>query len=306
MKTKRASIDIGSNSCLLLAAELEDGRVMKILANESRVTGLGRGLDRNGCFSDIAIKETEEALREYAKICSELGILPGEIVATATEASRVAGNSREFFRQIEKDLGIKVKIITGEAEAAFSAKGILLGADKKESLAIMDIGGASTEFILLDENGSINKSFSVPIGSVRAANWLDEGIWTEKFAKVLNDWEEDLLLIKAPVLHCVAGTMTSLANMHLEHKDFVESEVHGHILLKEDIQTMAHKYRDWTAEGFLDRFPFLGKRSAAIRGGLLLASSLSKILEPEKYQVSTYGLRYGTLLEGNVKESFLA
>lgn len=306
MKTKRASIDIGSNSCLLLAAELEDGRVMKILANESRVTGLGRGLDRNGCFSDIAMKETEEALGEYAKICSELGILPGEIVATATEASRVAGNSREFFRQIEKDLGIKVKIITGEAEAAFSAKGILLGADKKESLAIMDIGGASTEFILLDEKGSINKSFSVPIGSVRATNWLDEGIWTEKFAKVLNDWEEDLLLIKAPVLHCVAGTMTSLANMHLEHKDFVESEVHGHILLKEDIQTMAHKYRDWTAEAFLDRFPFLGKRSAAIRGGLLLASSLSKILEPEKYQVSTYGLRYGTLLEGNVKESFLA
>lgn len=304
-ESKRASIDIGSNSVLLLAATLEGGQLKETIANESRVTGLGRGLDKNGRFMDVAMEETFTALSEYKSICASHGIDAGDIIATATEASRVSGNAPDFFKKVSAELGINVKTISGVGEAYYSTKGILLGEDLDSSLAIMDIGGASTEFILVDPPGKITKSFSVPIGSVRVTNWLEEGIFDEKLSKILEEWKEDLSHIRAETLQCVAGTMTSLANMHLDHKQFVESEVHGHVLSSADIQNMVELYKSWKPQDFIERFPFLGKRSSAIKGGLLLASRIASLVDVSYFRVSTYGLRYGTLLEGGVKNEHL-
>lgn len=306
LKNKRASIDIGSNSCLLLAGDFHESELVNVIANESRVTGLGRMLDKNGHFLPIAMEETYEALSEYKNICEGLGIKPEDIIATATEASRVSSNAKEFYEMIEAKLGIRVTVISGEAEAYYSTKGILIGQSSGENLAIMDIGGASTEFILVDENNEIKNSFSIPIGSVRATNWLEDGCWEEKTAGILKDWQSSLDTIHAKTLQCVAGTMTSLANMHLKHSDFVESEVHGHVLTKSEIKKMSHEYENLSPEEFLAKFPFLGKRSAAIRGGLILASWISELIEVEEFKVSTYGLRYGTLLEGSIRSDFIS
>lgn len=306
MGIKRASVDIGSNSCLLLAGEVDDGQLARILANESRVTGLGRDLDKNGRFLDVAMEETYAALAEYKNICGALGISAADITATATEASRVSSNAGDFFRKVKKNLGIDVSVITSEGEAHYSAKGIMLGAEEKTPLAIMDIGGASTEFILTTSSGDIERSFSLPVGSVRAVNWISEGTWDEKFGEIARRWSGELSLVNAKVLHCVAGTMTSLANMRLGHKSFAENEVHGHVLNKEDILRMEKELRDYTPEMFLSRFPFLGKRSAAIKGGLELVVKLSPLLNVERFQVSVYGLRYGTLLAGEIETRFLA
>ena len=301
----RASIDLGSNSCLLLVAQMEGSALKNVLENESRVTGLGRDLDRNGRFLEIAMEETFEALAEYKTICERHGIPAKEIIATATEASRVSSNSREFFDKVKNELGINLKIITGLAEAYYSTKGILVGEGLDKNLAIMDIGGASTEFILVGPGAEITKSFSTPVGSVRVTNWLADGSFDERFSMLLENFGADLSQIQAQTLHCVAGTMTSLANMHLDNRDFVENEVHGHILTKNDIEEMVEKYQNFSPQEFLERFPFLGKRSAAIKGGLLLAQRLASAVNVSDFKVSTYGLRYGTLLEGEIRHEHL-
>lgn len=296
MSERKASIDIGSNSALLLAADLEDHKIKKILANESRVTGLGRGLDKNGKFMDIAMEETFEALREYVRICADLDISPDEIIATATEASRVSSNSGEFYKRIKNELSLSVKIISGEQEATYSTKGVLLGAEPGVPHSIMDIGGASTEFIAVNKEGEITDAFSVPVGSVRMTDWLAEGVAQAKLTKIFEDWGPQFKKIKTRHLICVAGTMTSLANMHLKHAEFEEKEVHGHKLSKEDVEKMWKDYKNFSAEDFLNEFPFLGKRSNAIRGGLLLATRLGEFLDVETFEASTYGLRYGALI----------
>ena len=60
MNDKRASIDIGSNSILLLAGEFKDNHFKELL-NESHVTGLGRDLDKNQTFLNIYIKSFVKA-----------------------------------------------------------------------------------------------------------------------------------------------------------------------------------------------------------------------------------------------------
>ncbi|MEX0798356.1 MAG: hypothetical protein WD025_02880, partial [Bacteriovoracaceae bacterium] len=175
----------------------------------------------------------------------------------------------------------------------------------QENLTIMDVGGASTEFIIVKPGGEIKSSFSAPFGSVRATNWLEEGIWEQRFAAVKKRFENEFQKINTETLHCVAGTMTSLANMRLKNKEFVEAEVHGHVLSKEDIRDMLEEYKDFFPERFLEEFPFLGKRARAIKGGLFLVNAISEIVNVKKFKVSTYGLRYGTLIEGRIKNDHL-
>lgn len=297
-----ASIDIGSNSILLLVARVEKGEIVKVLENHSHVTGLGRNLDEGGVFIPEAQEDSMIVFTNYAKILKNYEV--NKLVVTATEASRVAKNAIEFFEEVRLKTNLKVQIITGEAEAYYSTKGILLGSDKSDMI-IMDIGGASTELITL-KNKELMTSFSMPVGAVRVTNWLEKKIDQEKMEEVFKSYSSELEAIRPTIdLYCVAGTMTSVANMDLENKEFVEEEVHGHRISMSRLTQMEDEYSQYSEQDFLKKFPFLGKRSKTIKAGLILACRIGRLLNVENFEVSTYGLRYGTLIEGEIRNEFI-
>src|SRR5690606_30691694 len=106
-------------------------------------------------------------------------------------------------------------------------------------------------------------------------------------------------------LFCVAGTVTSLGNMHLQRKEFIEDDVHGLVLKSEDVDGLFKKFANYTPGEFLELFPFLQKRSESIRGGLHLVYHVIHRLLVKELTISTYGLRFGTLLEGKIKQEFI-
>lgn len=305
MNNVRASIDIGSNSILLLLANVSP---FKEIAKLSEVTGLGRGLDKSGSFAEESMQETYAALKHYAEVCAKAGVHSQDIIATATEASRVAKNAPAFYQKIRAELGINVHIITGFGEAALTTKGILFNTTfATDEVVVMDIGGASTELIRLNtKTFEIKKSISLRVGSVRATDWLKEDIFQNALSKIFQDYSSDLDYYRTAVLHCVAGTLTSIGNMHLGNKDFVEDEVHGLILKKAHVEALFRRCSQWAPEEFLKEFPFLGKRSAAMRGGLILTNHLLQRLNVSEVVISTYGLRFGTFLDGGVLDEYLA
>ncbi|CAN0020072.1 unnamed protein product, partial [Chrysoparadoxa australica] len=123
---KRASIDIGSNTVLLLAAEIsEQGEIQKELANESRVTSLGKDLDKTGVFRQESMDDTYSAFVDYKKILNKLGITSENTIVTATEASRVAKNARPFLDKLESDFDVKIHLISGEGEAFYTSYGVV-------------------------------------------------------------------------------------------------------------------------------------------------------------------------------------
>jgi exopolyphosphatase/guanosine-5'-triphosphate,3'-diphosphate pyrophosphatase len=180
MKDLRASIDIGSNSILLLVGEF-DGSTYKEIRNESNVTTLGRDLDKTGLFHSESMSDSFDVLLEYSNIAKECGVKPENIIATATEASRVAKNAPEFFREVYVKTGINVQIITPAAEAYYSTKGIMFNSEfNEDQICVMDIGGASTEIIKLStKSNKILKDFSMPMGAVRITNWLEDGCFDQ-------------------------------------------------------------------------------------------------------------------------------
>lgn len=306
IKDVRASIDIGSNSVLLLVADVSHGK-LKEITKKSEITSLGKELDKNKSFHPESMALTYAAIKSYAEECEGHGVSRENIIATATEASRVAQNAPEFFKKIADELGVNITIITSEAEAYFSTKGILFDTKfENEVITIMDIGGASTELIKVNtKNFQILESISMPVGAVRSTQWLEDELFVQNLQKVFLDFRTEIDKFQGKDLFCVAGTVTSLGNMHLLRKEFIEDDVHGLVLKSEDIDNLFKKYSQYTPEQFLELFPFLQKRSQSIRGGLHLVYHLIHRLLVKELTISTYGLRFGTLLEGRIRKEFI-
>jgi exopolyphosphatase/guanosine-5'-triphosphate,3'-diphosphate pyrophosphatase len=302
----RASIDIGSNSVLLLVADMTNNKFSE-LSKKSFITSLGRDLDKTKNFHAESMQATYEALKAYGEECDSFQIPRESIIATATEASRVAQNSSEFFEKIKNDLGINIQTITSQAEAYFSTKGILFNSKfESEIITIMDIGGASTELIKVNTKSfQILETISMPVGAVRATQWLDDNLFVQNLQKVFIDFRNEIDKFQAKELYCVAGTITSLGNMHLQRTEFVEDDVHGMKLKADDIDVLFKKYCNHEPAQFLEIFAFLQKRSASIRGGLHLVYHLVHRLLVKEITISTYGLRYGSILEGKIKKDFI-
>src|SRR3990167_7660387 len=105
----KAGLDIGTNTLLLLVAEVENGRVTKVLRDETRVVRLGQGVDRSRAFSPEAMERGRRVFAEYGAILKEF---PGvKVRAAATSGSRDAQNSRPYFAEMEKLLGFPIEVI---------------------------------------------------------------------------------------------------------------------------------------------------------------------------------------------------
>jgi exopolyphosphatase/guanosine-5'-triphosphate,3'-diphosphate pyrophosphatase len=252
----RASIDIGSNSVLLLVADVTNKKFEE-LTKQSYITQLGRDLDRTKNFHVESMAATYEALKAYAEEADRFGVPREQVIVTATEAARVAQNAGEFFSKVKQELGLSTTILSSQGEAFYSTQGILFNSKfSDEIITIMDIGGASTELIKVNTKSlQILETISMPVGAVRASQWLEDGLFVQNLQKVFTDFRNEIDKFQSKLLFCVAGTVTSLGNMHLLRKEFIEDDVHGLTLKAEDVDALFKKYSDWQADQFSAEFP---------------------------------------------------
>jgi exopolyphosphatase/guanosine-5'-triphosphate,3'-diphosphate pyrophosphatase len=299
----RASIDIGSNSCLLLIANIDEDGSIETLESEARVTSLGKDLDKNKLFLKKSMEDTYSAFKEYLGILRRHNVDPEDVVVSATEASRVATNADKFFEKVRMELGFKTVKISGEGEAFYTALGVCSGIKSDEDeIVIMDIGGASTELIKVEINPfKIIDSVSLPIGSVRASDWLDSNSFSENFNDLIVDNLEKYISKK---LICVAGTMTTLSAILLNQSKFLESEIQGHCFSVGDLDALCSKLSKMNASEIDSKYPLCGKRASSIYGGSLVATKISNLLKVQEIEISTLGLRYGVLKQGVIDERF--
>ena len=302
---RRASIDIGSNSVLLLAVELDEkGEIKQELLNESFITSLGKDLDITKKFHPDSMQATYEALNEYKKLLDKIKFPINEVIATATEASRVSTNSREFFRKIKDELGFNIQIISSDGEAYYTALGVVSSIGKSEGkTVVMDIGGASTELILINTDPfKILKSISLPVGSVRATDWKKENEFDTKIYDIL---EQDISDYNTETLVCVAGSMTALASMYLGQREYSDTKIEGMTISFKSFQNFVRDLQNTTVENLLMLFPFLGKRAPMVAAGSHVAELIGSKLKIDLIKISTRGLRYGTVLAGGIDEQFI-
>jgi exopolyphosphatase/guanosine-5'-triphosphate,3'-diphosphate pyrophosphatase len=160
-----ASVDIGSNSVRMEAADVTPGQPSRILASERQVTRLGASVFRTGRISQESMDLICGVLGGMAQQYKRLDI--NAVRAVATAAVRDAGNQQEFIARASAALGTDVEIISGQEEARLIHLGVKSRwPHPKEQFLIIDIGGGSAE-IILSESERMGKAFSRPLGALR-------------------------------------------------------------------------------------------------------------------------------------------
>jgi len=165
MPNRIAIIDIGTNTVNLLMVNRYNNEY-KVIHSEKNGVGLGHGGFNQKTITPSAFKRGLICLNNYSKKCTSLRIK--SIYAYGTSTLRCANNAKDFIKSVKQKTNIDITILNGNQEAELIYKGIRLGYDFPEKSVIMDIGGGSTEFILADKNGLIEKeSFEIGISRIK-------------------------------------------------------------------------------------------------------------------------------------------
>ena len=161
---KIAVIDLGTNTCNLLIAEINASE-FKIVHQSKHLVRLG---DDKIKSNEISAEATARALNSFSlhqKTIREYGV--DKVRAIATSAVRSAANQIGFLEKLAEETGWLVKVVSGEKEAELIFKGVLLAVEEcRDPTVILDIGGGSNELILANGKEILWKE-SRPTGMAR-------------------------------------------------------------------------------------------------------------------------------------------
>lgn len=173
--TTVAAVDIGSNSIRLAIADIMPDGSCKILERAKQPVALGHDTFINSKIARQTISSAIAVLTNYKKLIDEYRA--NHTIAVATSAVREAANSDIFLARIARAVGFTVRLIEPAEEGRLTVAAVLNS--MKEQLAasgglkaIMEVGGGSTWFTVLDHNGVV-ASESYDMGSIRVQEFLN-------------------------------------------------------------------------------------------------------------------------------------
>ncbi len=283
-----ACIDIGSNTTRLLVADAGDGRLREIVAQRA-FTRIGRSLGDGGAIPAEKIAETAEVVRTQAAVAAEVGA--EQIVAVATAAIRNAPNRDELVGACERAGGMELTVLTGHEEARLSFVGATrtLLQPPDGTIAVIDVGGGSSEIAIGDPAGEMTWSESFRIGSgFLADSYLRSDPPSvgelEKVRRHVAGAFEGLRPPPASSAAAVGGTATSLRRL-------VGGEL-AHETLERGIRVLSSTPIAEVAE----RFELDEERVRLLPAGILVLEAISDLLDLP-LRIARGGLREGVLLE---------
>lgn len=292
-----AAIDIGTNAVLMLVAEGgPDGAPTRVV-ERATLTRLGQGVDQRRRLAPEAVDRTLRCLRSYVEEARALGV--GEVAAVGTSALRDVGGGAAFVEAVERELSVRVQVISGDEEARLTFAAALGGLTLEGPVVVVDVGGGSTEVIVGEVGGAIERATSLDVGSVRLTERLLRGDppGADELARLVHAIDEQLHRLPRPPrgarLVGVAGTVTTLAAVAEGVVDATGEGMHGRVLSVQAIERVAR----WL--GALDS---MSRRACAgldpgradvIVAGAWLVQRLARWAGVNDLVVSNRGVRWG-------------
>lgn len=299
---KVATIDIGSNSFLLLLCTANQNGISTIQKDVVEIVRLGQGLATNKKFLPEALDRAKKTLTTFKKMIDEFQ--PDIILPKATAAARIAENRADLLA-IGKNLGLDIETIPGDQEAKVTYQGVFWGQKTDETgyNLLIDIGGGSTELIV-GRGANIEYSVSIPFGAV---------LLTERFIKshpVVSDDEKNLeneidsgianpleSISKFPIntVLAVAGTPTTLAQIILGGYD--DAKINGYSLTLEKLSKLEAGLKTRSVEQRITELGVPKGRADILYAGSVLLRKIITAVKLNEVKVSTRGVRHGIVAD---------
>jgi exopolyphosphatase/guanosine-5'-triphosphate,3'-diphosphate pyrophosphatase len=309
-----AALDLGTNNCRLLIAR-PSGRDFTVIDAFSRVVKLGEGLANTGRLSDAAMDRTLSALAICADKLQRRNVRLARSVAT--EACRRAENGLEFIERVRRETGIALDIISAEEEARLAVLGCHILLESGDGPAVIfDIGGGSTELVLVDPGGEGSRVprildwQSVPWGVVSLTDTVGRSEDSEeariaRFARmrqlVADSFAPFATRVAGAAQHedirllGTSGTVTTLASLYLELPSYDRKAVDGLIVPAPAMRDISARLSVMTPYE-RSTLPCIGQdRADLVVAGCAILEAILDLWPARRLGVADRGIREGIL-----------
>lgn len=300
-KYKLAVIDFGTNSIRLDIFEISKDKKKRIY-RERHMLRFGDQVFVKRKLGAPLIQKTTKLICEFHQMSQRIGVK--KIVAFGTSALREAQDREAILKAVYKKCGLKLKVISGDTEAALIAKGIL----KHEYLspgvfALVDIGGGSTEISLCEGQNAIwSKSFKLGTSRIKHTflnqtppkthKGVDPVLALRKhIRKTLNPLLKQKKKKKIFAVLGSSGTVRALQKIMKKNKLPSEPFKKEHLKALSEWMAVMNQNEIMQIEGVEPQ------RVDMILGGAILLDEISNLLGVKRVFLSEYSLRDGILEE---------
>jgi exopolyphosphatase/guanosine-5'-triphosphate,3'-diphosphate pyrophosphatase len=297
--TRIATIDIGTNTALLLIADLDfTSQTIHTIYNHQEIIRLGKGVDKDRRINAEAIERLLRCLNLYRGFIQQYGVQ--RVRAVATSAVRDALNRDEVLHLVKAQTGIEIELLSGDTEAELTFQGAITGwQNLHEPFLVIDIGGGSTELILGESTG-IRDKVSLDVGSVRlterffTAQPPDAQSLERARAFLIDIFSRELsrFISGRESVIGVAGTIVSLAQQAQGLKHFENEKLHGYALAYSSVDSQLTFFKTHSVDDIIAAGIERG-RADVITAGTMILWTFMRIFGAKAITVSTQGLRYG-------------
>jgi exopolyphosphatase/guanosine-5'-triphosphate,3'-diphosphate pyrophosphatase len=315
-----AAIDLGTNSIHMVLAQIEPSLPsFSIVAREKETVRLGDRCWETGKLRPEVIERAIACLGRFQEIARSYNA--DRMVAVATSAVREAPNGRDFLRQIDKQLDLKVSLISGQEEARRIYLGVLSAIElNQQSHVVIDIGGGSTELVLGD-GGEPRVLNSTKIGAVRLTSQFvsTDPISDEEFHYLrsyirgmlerpveeiqahLNPEEEELRMVGT------SGTIEAVAALHANQVyGSAPNPLNGYSMGFKGIQDIVDRLRKLSVKQRSDLPGMSDRRAEIILAGALILKEAMQMLGVEKLTICDRALREGLIVDWMLTHGFIS
>ena len=302
---KVASIDIGSNTVRLMIAEKSADGVLSLIMRKRVITRLAKGLDSSGTLDQGRVEHTLETLVAYAEHIRAESV-PNVLLA-GTSAIREAQGAPTFMARARELTGYTIRVLSTRDEARISGKGVLYSFPDVSEALIVDIGGGSTEGILVSGGDGVAGT-SIPVGVVKLVErHLHNNPPTVEEMTSLKDhcasaagrMIAELGAMPGTGLKFIgtAGTPTTVAAIDLSLKEYDRSRVTGHETGIGTMRTLLETLAAMPSKARLDVVGMEKGREDLIIPGLTLTIEIMESVGAMTMTACDTGLLEGLCLE---------
>jgi exopolyphosphatase/guanosine-5'-triphosphate,3'-diphosphate pyrophosphatase len=294
-------IDIGSNSVRMVISEIYPDGSFKILDDLKESVRLAADMIDGNKLNEERINLALQTLKTFKTFSDAVHV--DEIFAIATEAVRKSKNKDTFLALVERETGIKIKILTGDEEAYYDYFGVVNSMYVDNSL-IVDIGGSSTELAWVQDNKLI-KCTSLPIGAVNLTQQfnLHDIISPERedaLEEYLNDTFKSIPWLFETSFNSIigiGGTARNIGKIDRKNKRCTLDVHHNYEMNDHDVHSI---YNSLNSKNLNQRKKIDGlskDRADLIVGPTCAITALLRLTKTSKFIVSGKGLREGIVYE---------
>jgi exopolyphosphatase/guanosine-5'-triphosphate,3'-diphosphate pyrophosphatase len=296
---KASVIDLGFNSVKMFTYTVETDVENRPCNQASFKVKLGEGLDETGFLGKEPMTRTVDSLRimrDLAALDSVRLILP-----IATSAVREAANGGEFMRQVDRDTGIRFRVLSAEEEALLSYAGAV-GFNCLPDAIFFDLGGGSLE-VVGASGFRVRRVLSLPLGALRLsyAYGRGDGTFSKRGFDSMKDRVAELLPPRrelnvgrlAPLLG-VGGVLRALARLDMALIGHPINKLHSYSMKYKAVDSMSKMLAKMSREELVELAP-ISNRFETMVAGAYVVKALMKSTAAGSLTVSTRGLRDGAL-----------